>query len=252
MQPGPTRSRGRAARNYLDPALAHYVLARDLCPLFASAHIRLAAHRDGFLRADPQDAYIQRALRVLPSDPEMHYLAGNLAMAAGQREQAIACWRRSLELSDAYQTEIVDRAKGVLSDPEMLDRLLPARAQRLVAAAAQLYPHPGASERKPFYVRALSLLRDLGPAGTAAEWHLKAVLAETLDEPGEAVVALERALEREPRQTEWRCELVRVLRRQGRLKEAHREVLAVLADQPDNREGRQLLHDVVRDLVEKE
>jgi O-antigen ligase len=242
-------ARERAARNFLAPALAHYVLARDLCPLFASAHMRLAAHRDGFLRADPAGVYIRRALRVLPSDPELYYLAGNLQLAAGDRDQAMSCWGRSLELSDAYQAAIVDRARGVLTDEEWLDRVLPPRAQQLVAAAAQLYPD--AAERRPYYARALGILADPGATQTAVEWHLKGVLLDSLGQPDEAIVAFERALEREPRQTEWRCELVRVLRRQGRLKEAHREVLAVLADQPDHREGRQLLHDVVQDLVER-
>jgi O-antigen ligase len=244
-------TRERATRDFLAPALTRYVLARDLCPLFASAHMRLAAHRDGFLRADPAGVYIRRALRVLPSDPELHYLAGNLQFAAGDRDQAMSCWGRSLELSDAYQAGIVDRARGVLTDEEWLDRVLPPRAQQLVAAAAQLYPDPDAAERRPYYARALAILTEPGATQTAVEWHLKGVLLNSMGRPDEAIVALERALEREPRQTEWRCELVRVLRRQGRLKEAHREVLAVLADQPDHREGRQLLHDVVQEIVER-
>src|SRR5262249_55168023 len=77
-------------------AVAHFVQARDLCPLAARTQLRLAAHRDGFARADARAAYVGRAERLLPSDPELFYLAGCLELADGERARAAASWRRSL------------------------------------------------------------------------------------------------------------------------------------------------------------
>jgi O-antigen ligase len=244
--------REQAAREYLLPALAHYVQARDLCPLAARAHLRLAAHRDGFAHADPRDRYVARAERLLPSDPELHYMAGCLELTGGERERALACWRRSLELSDEYREAIVGRARGVLSDEELLGRVLPDRPPSLFAAAAQLHPEPGAVGRRPFYRKALGLLREPGAVRSAADFHLKAVLCDALGEPGEAAAAYEAALDRAPQETEWRCEFAGLLRREGRLEAARRQARAVLADRPDHREGLRLLHAIARDMAEKE
>jgi len=67
----------------------------------------------------------------------------------------------------------------------------------------------------------------------------------------QAAAAYEAALDRAPLETEWRCEFAGLLRRQGRLKEARCQVLAVLADQPDHREGQRLLQAVARDMAER-
>jgi tetratricopeptide (TPR) repeat protein len=242
--------RQRAAQDYLWPALAHFAQARDLCPLTAKAHLRLAVHRDGFARADSRDAYLARAERLLPSDPELHYLAGCLALSGGERAQAAASWRRSLELSDVYREAIVARARGALTDQEVLDSVLPDRPQQLFVAAAQLHPEPAAAGRRPFYERALGLLRQPGAAHSAEDWHLRAVLHEALGEPDEALAAYDTALARAPREAEWRCEYARLLRRQGRLEEARRQARDVLADRPDNPEGLSLLRAIARDMAE--
>jgi tetratricopeptide (TPR) repeat protein len=241
-----------AARDYLVPALAHFVQARDLCPLSARTQLRLATHRDGFARAEPREVYISRAVRQLPSDPELHCLAGCLELADGQRARAAASWRRSLALSDNYQQAIVERARGVLTDAELLDRVLPDRARQLVAAAEQLYPEPDGAGRQPFYAKALGLLCAPGAARSAEDYHLKAVLHEALDEPAEAAAAYEAALHHAPRETEWRCALAGLLRREGRLEEARRQVREVLAEHPDHREGLRLLEAIARDRAERE
>jgi tetratricopeptide (TPR) repeat protein len=242
---------GRAAQDFLLPALVHYVQARDLCPLSAAAHLRLALHRGAFERADPADTYVARAECVLSSDPELYYLAGSLELANGDRARAMASWRRSLDLSDAFQKPIVERARGVLTDEELLGQVLPDRPGQLYAAAAQLHPESDAPGRRPFYEKALALLGEPGAARTAADFHLKAVLQDALDQPDEAVASYETAVGRAPQETEWRCEFVRLLRRQGRLEEARRQVRSVLADRPDHPEGLRLLHAIARDMAEK-
>jgi tetratricopeptide (TPR) repeat protein len=154
-------------------------------------------------------------------------------------------------LSDQYLPDILDQSAGRLAPQEILGRVLLDRPQQIFAAAVQLYPEPDAPGRRPFYEKALRLLQEPGAVRSAADAHLKAVLHEALDEPDQAAAAYQVALDRAPKEAEWRCEYARLLRRQGRLKEARREVLAVLADRPDHPEGLRLLRAVARDMAEK-
>jgi O-antigen ligase len=245
------RAQATAARQYLLPALAHFVQARDLCPISARAQLLLAVHGDGFARADPRGTYLERAERVSHADPELYYLAGTLELADRQHERAVASWQRSLALSDVYQQAIVEHARGVLTDEELLTRVLPDRPGQLFAAAAQLYPEPDAPGRRPFYEKALQLLSEPGAVRSPADRHLQAVLHEALGERDEAAAAYEAALERAPREVDWRCEYAQLLRRQGRLEDARRQLSAVLADQPGHPEGLRLMHAVARDMAER-
>jgi O-antigen ligase len=245
-------TRRRAADDYLLPALAHFVQARDLCPLSAKANLRLAAHCEGFLRGDGRDAYLARAQRLMPGDPELHYMAGILQLEAGERRQAIASWRRSLELSAAYERPILEHSRGVLTDQELLNDVLPDNPRQLFDAAAQLYPEADAEGRLPFYQRALALLRQPGAATSAADYHLKAVLHTALGEPDAALAAYDAALARAPQETAWRFEYAEALRRRGRLNEARRQALAILMDHPDDKNGRDLLQAIAGDMAEKQ
>ena len=57
-------------------ALVHYVQARDLCPVMAKPHVRIAANHERFARADARIAYLERALSLVPWDAELWYLRG--------------------------------------------------------------------------------------------------------------------------------------------------------------------------------
>ncbi len=170
----------RAGREHLLAALAHDVQARDLCPLSARTNLRLAAHRELFTRADPRGAYIDRARRLLASDPEIHYLAGCLELADGERQRAEESWRRSLELADTFQSAIIERGRGTISDEDLLERILPDRPEQIVAAATQLDPDPASPRRRPFHEKALRLLSEPGIVLSASDLHLKTVLHESL------------------------------------------------------------------------
>jgi tetratricopeptide (TPR) repeat protein len=252
---GTDRANG-IAREHLLLALSHYVQARDLCPLSARANLRLAIHRDLFAQADPRGTYLERARRLLSSDPEVHYLAGCLEMADGDCQSAMASWRRSLQLADTFQSEIVERAGGTLTDEDLLERILPDKPHQIFAAAAkldrdQLDPDLGSERRRPFHEKALRLLSEPGIVLSANDLHLKAILHKALGEPREACDAYRAALVRSPQETEWRCEYARLLQRLGRLKEAKTQVETILLDQPDHREGNQLLRVLAQDRAEK-
>jgi O-antigen ligase len=96
---------------HLSAALVHYVQARDLCPVMAKPHVRIAANREWFAHADRPEAYLERALSLVPWDAELWYLRGVQEMTDGETERADKSWKRSLSISDVYQRPI--RARTV-------------------------------------------------------------------------------------------------------------------------------------------
>src|SRR5262249_47452943 len=61
------------ARRHLEPALGHLLQARDACPLLADAHLQIGINVDQFRQAEPRRAYLERAKRLAPDDPEQWY-----------------------------------------------------------------------------------------------------------------------------------------------------------------------------------
>ena len=101
-------------RSYLAPSLRHFIAARDLCPLLGKPHARLAAHKDLVPVGDSSEQYMDRVRYLRRFDPEVWYISGLLDLADHRPEQAWANWKRSLELSDGFATEIARRAMRVL------------------------------------------------------------------------------------------------------------------------------------------
>jgi O-antigen ligase/tetratricopeptide (TPR) repeat protein len=239
------------AGKYLAPALRAYLRARDLCPLLADPHLRIALHLPHFERAEPRAAYLERVKTLAPDDPEAWYLCGVQEIFDGQPGQAWRSWRHSLELSDRYRATIVAAVARNPKAGEVFPRVLPDRPALWLAAAEQLFPQPGAPERKPFYRRALLLLEQRAGRLTPQELHLQGTLYVRLGRPADAVSAYRAALEQLPEEVGWRLDLARVLYRLGRLPEARRELLSVLGQEPGHAEARELLREVERELAKK-
>jgi tetratricopeptide (TPR) repeat protein len=235
---------GRAERPpaHFVEALRHYLRARDLCPLLAKAHVRIAAHVEALGRAGPREGYLRRAQSLLPLDPELWYRSGVQELADGRPDEAVANWRRSLELSGAYLIPILRRARKHLSPQVMETRLLPDKPVILAKAAAELFPGPALSAgRARLQEKAVLLLERPPEPLTAEEWYLKAGLHRTLGQLPEAVASYRAALLRKPRQDAWRLDLARALLEQGQAARARQELLAVLQHDPGNQEARRLL-----------
>jgi tetratricopeptide (TPR) repeat protein len=238
------------AHRYLVPALRHYLVARDLCPLMAKPHVRLGASVEWLQGAEPRSVYLRRAKRVLPRNAELWYLVGTLELLDHQDDKAWKSWRRSLELSQVYLPPILKRATAKLGALAVLDKVLPDRPEVLLAAADHLYPDRDADERRPFLLKARALL-DARPASlTPAEIYFRAQLEVALGDPSAALRSYQDALAQAPDQVTWRFEYARLLRKQGRIEEAHRQVLTVLQQQPGHTEALQLLKQVAHDLAE--
>src|SRR5260370_21982109 len=125
----------------------------------AKPHVRIAAEVNWLQNADPRDVYLNRAELVYPRSPEVWYVAGQLELNDGRKEEAWSTWRRSLEWSPEYLAPILDRAGNSLDAQGLVDKVLPDRADVLWAAAIYLYPDPvsGADGRRPFLQKGLNV-----------------------------------------------------------------------------------------------
>jgi O-antigen ligase/tetratricopeptide (TPR) repeat protein len=240
----------RLARDYLAAGLRHFVQARRLCPLLSGPHLVIALHVDDQEGEDARGASRRRAKLVEPANPNVWHLCGAQELRDGRPEQAWESWRRCLELSQRYLPAILHSSSQLLGPRELVEKVLPARPDVLVAAATQLYPAAeAAAERRPFLEEALRLLEARRGLATGADLRLKAQTHKSLGQPAEALAAYQELLAREPRQAEWRYELAQLLYEQGRLQEARRELHVVLAQQPAHAAARALLSVVIRELA---
>lgn len=85
-------------RRHLVPALRHYLRARDLCPVMAKPHARVAVYWELLEKADPRQNYLDRLTFLVPSDPALWYYLGHQEQLDGNQERARADWERGLEL----------------------------------------------------------------------------------------------------------------------------------------------------------
>jgi hypothetical protein len=240
LHPRRTRPKESAemVQDYLEPGLRHVLLARDLCPLIARTHLRLAALCRVLRQADPASVYLARAKRLLAFDPELWYLAGQQEMAAGQREEGLNSWRQSLQLSDRFLGDMVAQTRDPRMTTELLERVIPDRAQAIMAVLDRLYPksdpyddYPYPEDGKPYLERALRALA--GPL-VPADLYLKSRVLFALGQTAEAQAACQEAVKREPRQIEWRLRLARYLYDDAKLEEARSQLQILLAQHPNS------------------
>lgn len=229
-------------KNYLGAALQRYLLARDLCPLLPPPHVRLAAYADYLPTHDPRERYLERAKRLIPSDPEFWYLCGVKEIADGQHELAWESWKRSLLVGDTYFPAILAKSRTLLSPGEILARVLPDRPALIYRAAQGLFGRPeSVPEGRPFLERLLDCVTQKPEAArTATELYLQALAHQGLQQWDRAFDSYEKALERNPKENDWRFEYAKLLYERGRTQEARRELAGVLKARPDHVGAREL------------
>ncbi len=236
----------QAMRAHLVPALRHYLVARDLCPLLGQPHLQLAAHVESLAQTDPRSMYFDRAKFLMPNDSELWFMFGLQELVEGNQEQAWKSWRRSLELSDLYFSEILKHCEAVIKADGLLQHVLPDNPELLLRAAEQLFPLPEqTASRSPFLQQALALIQRQNKDNLDADQiHIAALLYRTLDNRTEAVEQYQAALRIRPMQIEWRYELAEVLYELDRLRDSHRELVTILHHQPEHAKARKL-YDIV-------
>jgi O-antigen ligase len=220
--------------------LAHYVQTRDMCPLMAAPHLRIAFNVSLLARAEPRAAYLRRVKLLVGSDPEAWFLCGLMEKLDGQPDDAWQSWERSLTLSDRFLPIIVANSRELAAE-DMIRRLLPPRPDVLLAVAWQLHPDAEATAaRQPFLLEALRLL-DERAAPDPPELHLKGQVLWALGRKAEAAAAYRQAVNRAPRQWTWHMELAQLLFETGELEESRLEAIAVLRAHPQDAPARELI-----------
>jgi len=239
-QPAIESAEQKQIQPLINTGARHLARARDLCPVFGAPQVRLAAARSAFRQADPAIKYLERAQLLVPADPELWYLGGIEAVLQNDREQAARQWKRSLECSDRFLPEILDRSAVLFGPREAAALVVPDQPELLLAAAERLFPAPDMVDRLPIYRRALALYASKEAGLEPPDLEIKARLQYALDQKPEAIQTLRQAIQRRPSQAAWRMQLANWLAADKRFKEAREEVQMVLVLQPGNHEALKL------------
>jgi O-antigen ligase len=217
----------RLREAYVRPALREMIRARDLCPLLAKPHMRLAAYAPALARSDPPEAYWARARRLAPFDADLWYFSGVYALRDGRPDDAWAFWRRALELSDKRLAEIVTAAAGRLPTEQLPARVLPDDPALLLTAARRL----DTTAARPLLARAVELI-DARPRRGWPEERARFHALNRLDRFEDATRAARAALEFKPDDYDLRVEFARFLGEHRAYDEAYKELLYVKRYRP--------------------
>lgn len=238
-----------AANRDLAAALRLYQVAQQLNPLHPKPHVRVAVHA-GLLQGVDGQAALADAKRLLRNDPELWYFAGSQELRAGQTTEALASWRQCLTHSDSHLPEILGRAMKSASPEDVARELFPDNPAVLMKAAEQLPPEAPPEMARTLQQRAATILQGR-TRPTAEELYQLAQVELALEQPEAAIKAYDKALLASPRQVIWRLEYARLLHREGKLREARRELTILLGLEPANTQARDLLDSVSREIAEK-
>ena len=238
-----------AVQRSLKPARAHLLAARSACPILPRIDLRIAAL--AFLDSDdPRGlAEIERAVRLTPTDPEVWFSAGVLALNSRELQTGHRYWKRSLALSPKHLPAAVRRLRefSPLSEAWIED-LLPDEPELLVEIARQLAKDaPYEKLSRLVANRAEQVLQSRG--NQIAEGERQRLLGVARIAGGrraEAVRPYEEALTLAPGNAEWRLEYARLLLSLGQADAAEKQAVALVRLDPQRQEYRDLLEDALR------
>jgi O-antigen ligase/tetratricopeptide (TPR) repeat protein len=220
--------------------LRAYLQARDACPLISEVQLGLAAHASELAKADPPRAYLRRAQLLAPADQSVWYTSGLLELDAQQTAQAWACWRRCLEISNDYFDKIMRQCVAVLTPQDIIELVVPAQPEKLLAAANRL-PKGTEAQKQPYLEKALELLDAKPPPLTDQELRIKAQVYKALGKTDDAKKLYLELLGREPGQVDYSLEYAHYLRELRDLEGARSVLLKANAMHPTHRPTSDLL-----------
>ena len=138
---GPARYPADVVNAHIVPALRALRTARDLLPASPEVQAELARFAYFFAVADSPSRYAERGLRLLPSDAELHIVAGTEAWRIGDAEQAMQHWRQALVIAPSKVPAVLNAIGGKLSPAMIRQRILPDDPLVLWEATNRFYPN---------------------------------------------------------------------------------------------------------------
>ncbi|MBX7105329.1 MAG: O-antigen ligase family protein [Gemmataceae bacterium] len=216
---GADRESRQAYDNYIKPALRQMIAGRDLCPLLARPHARLAAWAvdvpgpgPRMAQSDPAAKYWARAIRCAPYDPDLLYYAGQMEFDAGRFDLACDYWRRSLDRRSTHLRAILNAALPRIGPDEVMKRLLPGDPASLLELADLLSVRPDqADAQRRILERTKSLLKEQVLTLDARNSYMLAKCYRLLGEVDPARSSYEQAVLLEPTKHEWHFEYAQFL-----------------------------------------
>ncbi|HUD73218.1 MAG TPA: tetratricopeptide repeat protein, partial [Dongiaceae bacterium] len=187
----------RAVVNWLSVAVARLPQPEiDVLRLLAQAHLE-AGEYDGAEKARGD------ALRVAPDDPELLALEGEIALARGGRDAAMAAYRRTLETLSGTAPGYLAVARSLLRRHEygMAEVMLREAIGRYPADDQMQFERGAALDRlgrRPEAERALARAIELNPGNAMALNYLAYMLAESGRRLNDSLAYVERALALDP------------------------------------------------------
>lgn len=238
-----TDGENRLIRDFLGLALQQYLAARDLCPLLAPAHARLATYFQYLEKKDARDLYFSRAKQLLPVDPEFWYYCGIEEINEGQLSTGCQSWRHALELSDTLLPLIISRSRDLFSPDQILTTILPDNPTLIYRADRELFRGTSIDREESAYLEKIVNLLSKKPylSRTANECYLEAFAFGKLGQLENAIEAYAKALSLNPSQIDWRLEYAAVLNDRGLVQQARKQWSTVLTYQPNHLEAKRKL-----------
>lgn len=219
--------------------------SRNLSPVIPNVHLRLAelSAVSGNLEDDKE--HLRRTLVLAPMQANLLREAGFLDFQGGRTELACQRWRKAMELDPTLIRPIMTFAKKNIAVDIILAHLLPHDAQTVYQIAKQHFVQPEDVETYESLVqRVESLLAD-GVHSDAETFYLKARIALERDSILDSLDLYEKALMREPTESNWRYEFAELLYKQGEIDRAVDEVRRCVLQAPDNQRYRKLQEQIV-------
>ena len=237
--------------HYLDEALRHTRQALAGCPLHGETYLFLAelCFLENAL-AETKFAYIDQAIRVAPYNGAALIVAGREARLAGDEAQATELWQRAFECSPYERGILISTAATAGVTPAQFLQTYqpgwPEIGDVYKAYAKILTPEQSRPLRDNYLAVAEATIPKLNRTNAAAAYfEMYLVFLETGPE-SRALECVERAVEANPNQLQYRVSLAIELRKAGDYAEAEQQLKWCLARDPENREMKQSLAEVVK------
>ncbi len=236
----------------LEPAAAalRAVLASDPDSLLALYNLGFIAHRSR--RYDEAETLLRRAIRLSPRHPEAHYRLGVTYLAQSKSNEAIAALKQAVEIDPAHVGAHFNLANafaraGRMSEAEEHQRRYAALSGRseaeveirkqirtLTTAALQHEMNERYSEALTTYEKITAQFPDHAPL-----YKDVGRLRMKLGRPQEALTALQKAIELDPRLSDAHYLAAAIYRQMGDREAAQREleIFAVLETVSEGKPG---------------
>lgn len=237
----------------LVPALAHLKAAQRACPVLPRIDLQLAML--AFLSEDHPAGLpsLERAVALTPTDPEVLYLAGQLAEQGGRTEIALGYWKRSLMFGSKRTGEILTAVMSKRPLAELIETVFPPSPEFLLDLTRTRFSgEKQAADRRLLLDQARKFLGE-DDAGLSDVKRLALLAqAERLDgRPEEAIPLLQQVTSLAPDSVAWRMELAEAYRDAGRLEDAVREAKWCVWMAPDDQRVLRLQKELVQQQLRR-